>query len=355
MMNLIEFVGEQMDGEWVWVLAFYLPTVLVSLMLLGMWYWGRSRGVGVRCNRCGEALDGLVPEELVRGDGCPGCRAAVSEKKGVRYVRVNGRRRGLLLVMAGCLLVLPILSGGVLMYVDYAYRGYYDVRSWDDYDLIGVLLKPQGNVMGKLAWQVIDDRDVWEELVERIEGGAFDEKERAFFEQTFMRYLKLPMGGVNGRLDWDSNSKILQVMLNEEVVSREQFGEVIDLFYRKPKLIDGKVVLSGDEGEGVAVMGWNEPGWKESVRGMPVYWFVRHVELDGEAVERNWKEALSLYQDLRVEVGEVDQGEHVLRFELVGKFVEPDGDLGVRKPYEEDLVGAYYEMVAAMEVKVVRE
>ncbi|QQE13485.1 hypothetical protein JD969_08520 [Planctomycetota bacterium] len=354
---MIDFAIKESQGYWMYVVGCYVPTALLGLVLLVMWWRGVWRKAEVKCGGCGEVLNGMLPVEV---KVCPGCEQAVSEKAGVVYQRRGLMRRGFLVYLSVLVLFLPLIFGFGGLYADWLWHEHYNVKTWSNERLTGSLLvNPNANGGKILSWMYVQSDDVWDEMMRRMKAGEYNEKDLEEFEAKYVQYVTFRTGTINQGINPnDAGREFLADLMREDVLSENAIEVVIKNWYRKPKLralrFDAEKVKKGWQVD----MPVQPGGWKVHTGGMNVHWYYRRAKVDGEMTGGEELKRFAWKQRMEIGFDELGVGEHKVEFELVGKFVMPGSDYGFvgdDMPDAADLRGVYYEMVEPMEVVVVVE
>jgi len=268
---------------------------------------------------CGECKDELRETKPDRLTNCPECGADLANPKAVLYVRVQGRRWGLV-VWGGLLLVMPVLGIGAMFVTQH---------------FIGASPSNLGGVSTKELIQQrlpkrIDEPWVWRELENRLTAGKLSQKEVDEAVQQLIAHMKTTRPqGWDRPLNWQD--EFLKSANQAGKISDPVLFALCDAFYGPKPVVEPLPRIREGQQQGFGIEVKYGSTWSShSGLGVELLWEVTQVLLDGKPlnVRQNHKhgEDWSGYYD-----GSLGAGDYEVTVEVQCAYVDPNKLLGQNK------------------------
>lgn len=265
---------------------------------------------------CGECKGELRETQVDRVANCPECGANLTEPKAVLYMRVQGRRWGLV-AWGGVLLVMPVLGFGMLFVAQYFIGpSPSGLRGVSTQELIQQRLPKQ-----------IDEPWVWRELAYRLGAGKLSQQEVDDAVKRLISHMKATRPqGWDRPLSWQDD--FLKPANQAGKISEPVLFALCDAFYGPKPVVQPlpRVREGQQQGFGIDVK-YGSTWSRHSGLGVELLWEVTRVLLDGKPlnVRKNHKhgEQWSGYYD-----GSLGAGDYEVTVEIQCAYVDPNKLLG---------------------------
>ncbi len=222
---------------------------------------------------CGECMGQLRERKPDRLTNCPECGADLTDPKAVLYVRVQGRRWGLV-VWGGLLLVTPVLGIGALFVAQHFIGP-------SPSNLRGVSTK---ELIQQRLPKRIDEPWVWRELENRLTAGKLSQKEVDEAVQQLIAHMKTTRPqGWDRPLNWQDD--FLKSANQAKKISDPVLFALCDAFYGpKPVVEPLPRIREGQQGFEIEVK-YGSTWSGHSGLGVELLWEVTQVLLDGKPID----------------------------------------------------------------------